>query len=131
MDNNSDFNFATVIHEILHSLALKHEHQRNDRNEYVDINYPAIEPELRDNDNKTYLSNNIDKLSEKEFNTYEVPYDYSSVMHYCPKCGAVEGQTVFTAKDQRYQTSMGQEIGPTFNDLQKVNRRYCLKQVIL
>ena len=63
------------IHEIGHALGLIHEQTRPDRDNYVDILY-----------------NNIDNQYDFDFEkwfypsvlTYDVPYDYGSIMHYAP-----------------------------------------------
>jgi len=62
---------ATIIHEIGHTVGLKHEHSRSDRDTYVTINEDNIKPD--------------DKANNFELYTQGVdvgPYDYASIMHY-------------------------------------------------
>ncbi|XP_055344390.1 astacin-like metalloendopeptidase isoform X3 [Paramacrobiotus metropolitanus] len=60
-----------VQHELMHVLGFFHEHSRSDRDEYV-----------------TIIWDNIAKSDKEQFakhedgNTYGLPYDYESVMHY-------------------------------------------------
>ncbi len=61
----------SIQHEVLHALGFAHEHQRPDRDDYVDINLDNIRPNRVGAFN---ILNSIDSL--------EVPYDYNSVMHY-------------------------------------------------
>ncbi len=64
---------GTVIHEIGHAIGLKHEHQRNDRNQHV-----------------TILSHNIEEDMAGNFTLFDQgrdvgPYDHGSIMHYGPR----------------------------------------------
>jgi len=63
---------GTMIHEILHVLGFQHTHNRPDRDLYV-----KISPEYRD-------SEQFKKGTWEKFNTYGLPYDYESIMHYGP-----------------------------------------------
>jgi len=57
-----------LSHEVLHTLGMKHEHQRPDRNDYIRIDLVC--------DNGAKNCRAVDP------NTYGSPYDYNSVMHY-------------------------------------------------
>ena len=65
-----------VIHELLHALGSRHEQSRPDRDDYVTIHTGNIEADKKSNFNK-YTSSSV--------STYNVPYDYTSIMHYGPK----------------------------------------------
>ena len=64
--------FGTMVHELGHVLGLGHEHQRYDRDQYIDVLEENIDPD--------YLSafNKINQI----FSTVYGRYDYYSVMHY-------------------------------------------------
>ncbi|XP_018396646.1 PREDICTED: astacin-like [Cyphomyrmex costatus] len=66
---------GTVIHEIMHATGFWHEHTRDDRDDYVTINWNNIK--------ESSLSNFV-KLSPDIVEDYDIPYDYDSVMHYSP-----------------------------------------------
>lgn len=56
---------------MMHAAGCYHEHTRPDRDQFVIINTENISPDQRDNFD----------ISPGQ-NTYSVPYDYRSVMHY-------------------------------------------------
>ncbi len=64
---------GNVIHELIHSLGIWHEHTRPDRDKYIHVYFQHIIPEAQPNFNKRPL-NLVDLLDE--------PYDYYSIMHY-------------------------------------------------
>ncbi|OWA53004.1 putative Zinc metalloproteinase nas-7 [Hypsibius exemplaris] len=59
-----------VQHQVMHAIGFRHEQSRMDRDEYVDIIWQNIPPDLK-NLFKTYHGR-----------TLELPYDYNSIMHY-------------------------------------------------
>ncbi|XP_015781919.1 astacin-like metalloprotease toxin 5 [Tetranychus urticae] len=63
---------GTVIHETMHALGFYHEHNRSDRDDYVEIIYDNIMEEAK---------NMFIKLSPDE-NRLFTTYDYDSIMHY-------------------------------------------------
>ncbi|MEM7720181.1 MAG: M12 family metallopeptidase [Pseudomonadota bacterium] len=63
---------GTVVHEILHALGFRHEHQRNDRDQHLTVLTKHILPEGRDNFEE-YKSG---------MSSYGTSYDYNSIMHY-------------------------------------------------
>lgn len=66
-----DIDQATMIHELGHVVGLLHEQNRADRNDYVKINWPAIDPEAR-----------LQFLRVAESDTAGTDYEYKSVMQY-------------------------------------------------
>ena len=66
---------GTALHEIGHALGLRHEHQQPDRDEYVVIR--------RENIRKVGGAGYADPFAKvTHMNSYGIPYDMSSVMHY-------------------------------------------------
>ncbi|GAV00421.1 hypothetical protein RvY_11270 [Ramazzottius varieornatus] len=60
----------TIIHEIIHSLGVDHEHQRSDRDEHVEIQWDNI-PEVM-----------WSQFKIKSHYNPPWPYDCNSIMHY-------------------------------------------------
>ncbi|XGW22751.1 hypothetical protein V3C99_005181 [Haemonchus contortus] len=62
-----------VLHELLHVVGLWHEHQRHDRDSYGQILYENVFKDFHDQ---------FIKITPNQATTYDVPYDYKSLMHY-------------------------------------------------
>ncbi|KAJ9463673.1 Nematocyst expressed protein 6 [Diplonema papillatum] len=101
----NDINLASgctlgvVIHEIGHSMGLSHEQSRNDRDNFVTVDFTEIEPGLEDNFDKT--GSNGRDLG---------PYDYRSIMHYSSYTFATGGDPVIISPQpigQRSSLSAG------------------------
>jgi len=97
-------NPRTITHEIGHSLGLKHEHQRPDRDDYLDVDLTILSPNVSLGD---YSIDNSIAVYPDRF------YDYGSIMHYRQNAGIASGQTgpVFDIIDSDaaavWQTAMG------------------------
>jgi len=68
-----------VVHEILHALGAGLEHNRVDRDTFIDVNLSNVAPL----DRKNYEKN-------VNFDTHKTPYDFFSIMHYGRYDGAID-----------------------------------------
>jgi hypothetical protein len=68
-----NFQVGIIAHQVGHALGFFHEHSRFDRDTYVHINLENIDLE--------YLSQ-FEKIDTSLMNTFGLPYDFASVMHY-------------------------------------------------
>ncbi|XP_046656133.1 hatching enzyme 1.2-like [Daphnia pulicaria] len=99
---------GTVIHELMHRIGFAHEHNRPDRDTYVNILW--------------------DKIIEKDRRQYAITqgssliyrYDYGSVMHY--PLGIK-----MTTKLNTNGAVIGQRDGLSKNDVIKLALMYCLR----
>ena len=73
---NSEDNCYTpgkIVHELMHSYGIYHEHLRPDREKYIEIMH----------DNILDYSKNIQKFMKmSHISTHNVEYDGKSIMHY-------------------------------------------------
>lgn len=77
---NRWFQVGITIHEIGHALGLAHEQARPDRNQFVTVNFANIQ------------SGRADQFElDPALINHQVPYDYSSVMHYSRKVSLQKG----------------------------------------
>ena len=95
--------YSAVLHELGHAVGLNHEHQRADRDKYVEIVWDNIEEGM---------GHNFTKLRE-DSQPVITPYDFKSIMHYgsyafsnnhkktiikkeCPACIIPQGSKITT-----------------------------------
>ncbi len=71
----------TLVHEIGYAVGLWHEHQREDRDDYVTVRYENLDKRLW----HAYLAEHQGGAA----------YDYASAMHYHPKASSANGESVF------------------------------------
>lgn len=104
------------MHELLHTLGVYHEHTRPDRDKHVSIDWSNV----ADGWQNTYKIGTL-----RDHNTYDVPYDYGSVMHYGPFSAAKDfTRPVMTAIEAEGQQQMGNRKGINFHDIHLVNHMY-------
>ncbi|EFO90523.1 CRE-NAS-5 protein [Caenorhabditis remanei] len=122
-DDQSCIQEDTVIHELFHVIGLWHEHMRADRDAFINVMYKNIEP-------AQYPQ--FEKLSSRDATTYNVPYDYKSVMHYDETAFAKPGKISMMTKDSKFQKVIGHPRDASSNDYKKVCAIYhcskCMNQ---
>ncbi|CAL8091368.1 unnamed protein product [Orchesella dallaii] len=102
----------TILHEMIHALGFLHEQSRPDRDKYVSVMWENIQPGKE---------HNFIKRDNKEVNTFGIPYDSRSIMHYHPNDFSWNGQPTIISK-------IGKRIGPTQDlrrsDIKKLKKMY-------
>uniref|UniRef100_A0A0K0EB05 Zinc metalloproteinase n=1 Tax=Strongyloides stercoralis TaxID=6248 RepID=A0A0K0EB05_STRER len=110
--------YGTVMHETLHSLGLEHEQARADRDSYIQLFIDNVMKGREHNFLKVDLANYL---------TYEVRYDFGSVMHYDTTAFGVDNKQTMIPLFPYYTKTMGMNEGPSFLDIKLINLHYCKK----
>ncbi|XP_018410011.1 PREDICTED: astacin-like metalloendopeptidase [Nanorana parkeri] len=122
LDPKSCMGYGVIQHELMHSLGFFHEHNRMDRDNYVDIKWQYISP------------GNQGDFTKNNGNTMNLAYDYTSVMHYGSKTFSnTSGQMSIVPKPNP-DIAIGQRIGLDSRDVEKINAIYncnlCRKKLL-
>lgn len=80
---------GTVLHEFMHSAGFLHEQNREERDQFINIQYQNIQ--------RGYESNFV-KAQKGSTSGFGVGYDYGSVMHYSANAFSVNGQPTIVTK---------------------------------
>ncbi|KFV11911.1 Meprin A subunit beta, partial [Tauraco erythrolophus] len=106
---------ATIEHEFLHALGFWHEQSRSDRDDYVTIMWDRI---------LTGRENNFVKYDDETSDSLNVPYDYTSVMHYSQTAFRNGTEPTIVTNIPDFMNIIGQRMDFSDYDLQKLNRLY-------
>lgn len=79
---------STIVHEFMHAIGFHHEQTRNDRDDFVTINFQNIQ------DN---VVSNFNKFTSGQF--FGTPYDIDSVMQYDEMAFSKNGQPTIVPKN--------------------------------
>uniref|UniRef100_A0A5S6QZ76 Metalloendopeptidase n=1 Tax=Trichuris muris TaxID=70415 RepID=A0A5S6QZ76_TRIMR len=107
--------YRTVLHELMHSVGFWHEHERQDRDNYVEIIWRNIRPGAH---------SQFNKVDPSESNTYGESYDYRSIMHYDSKSFSRNGRDTMVARQPGMTSVMGKSPDFSPSDLRKINNMY-------
>ncbi|CAJ0596166.1 unnamed protein product [Cylicocyclus nassatus] len=107
-----------VLHELLHVVGLWHEHQRADRDRFIKV--------VRKNVAKG-MKLQFKKVKPPQAYTYNVQYDYMSIMHYNKHTFAIGKRITMRTRDPRYQNLIGKVNDASPSDYLKVCRMYGCK----
>ncbi|XP_065483331.1 meprin A subunit beta isoform X2 [Caloenas nicobarica] len=106
---------GTIEHEFLHALGFWHEQSRSDRDDYVSIIWERIQDGT---------SHNFNKYDDKTSDSLNVPYDYTSVMHYSKNAFRNGTEPTIITNIPDFMDVIGQRMDFSDYDLQKLNRLY-------
>ncbi|XP_058122702.1 hatching enzyme 1.2-like [Anopheles ziemanni] len=112
---------GTPIHELMHILGFLHEMSRPDRDDYIRINRDAFKPEFQTD---TFFNVNFGKR-ETNVETYNISYDYGSIMHYSRYAGAQNRKYPVMENLQPYDKDDFGNTTLSPSDIAAINYRYC------
>ena len=109
--------YAGVIeHEFIHALGIYHQQSRSDRDDHVEILWQNI-PDNRKGQFQRYDTTVI--------NSYGLPYDFSSLMHYGSTDWGIGGQMTIRTLDASKQNLIGNVLaGTSSGDIELIRRHY-------
>lgn len=105
-----------AAHEIMHALGFWHEQQRYDRDAYISI----VTSNIKSSD-----LFNFDQYGPNILSTFNIPYEYDSIMHYGALDFAIDwSQITIKTLDAKYQYTAGSRYFPSFLDVLFINTLY-------
>ena len=110
--------FGSIVHEICHAAGLWHEQSRDDRDDYVTINWENIEAD-KDHNFQSYAIRGYDGSDIG-------PYDYGSLMHYGTHYFSRDGDPTIDVKvpPGTSTTQIGQRTHLSPGDVKGINYMY-------
>ncbi|KAG8570947.1 hypothetical protein GDO81_011479 [Engystomops pustulosus] len=104
-----------VQHEFLHALGFYHEQSRSDRDDYVTIFWENIQPGKE---------RNFIAYNDVTTSFLNVPYDYTSVMHYSKTVFQNGSEPTIITKNPQFSNLIGKHVDFSDSDVLKLNRLY-------
>ncbi|KAM3723215.1 Zinc metalloproteinase nas-7 [Dirofilaria immitis] len=107
--------YTTIIHEMMHVVGFYHEHERWDRDDYINIFWKNIDRTAIDQFGKVDLT---------KTSYYGQPYDYRSILHYDSLAFSKNGFPTMLPKQEGFASLIGNAKDFSEIDLAKINRMY-------
>ncbi|GMT20073.1 hypothetical protein PFISCL1PPCAC_11370, partial [Pristionchus fissidentatus] len=111
--DNGCMEYATIIHEMMHVVGFYHEHERWDRDSFIDIIWQNIDKGALDQFGKVDLS---------KTSYYGQSYDYKSILHYDSLAFSKNGFPTMLPKARASTIGNAKDFSDV--DLAKINRMY-------
>lgn len=115
LQKNGCFNRGIIMHELIHALGYDHMHSHSERNNFIDIKWDNIQPDA---------ISNFDQVDPEKFSNFGTRYDLYSVMHYDKTSFSKNGKSTIVPRNRRYKNIIGQRIGLSNGDAQRINNMY-------
>ncbi|GJQ74699.1 hypothetical protein Trydic_g21550 [Trypoxylus dichotomus] len=105
---------GTIIHEFLHAAGLYHQQSAALRDFYIEIVWKNIE------EGKNH---NFRKYDTNTTTSFDMPYDYGSIMHYSAYAFSSNGERTIVPRVANVE--IGNRIEMSETDVYKINQMYC------
>ncbi|XP_053673696.1 hatching enzyme 1.2-like [Anopheles nili] len=112
---------GTPIHEMMHTLGFLHEVSRPDRDQYIYVNRSALEPQYQTD---SFYNTNFAKY-ERNVETYNIGYNYGSIMHYTRYAGARDRRYPVLVNLKSYDEDDFGNSTLSATDIESIHFRYC------
>lgn len=116
-----------VIHEIGHVVGLKHEQQRRDRNDYVEIFEGNVTP---GNEHNFKMRPRHGRWDIPPYYATSPDYDHLSIMHYSRSAFARGASDTIRTLNPYYQDKIGQRQELSHSDRALINTFYQIENLI-
>lgn len=113
------FDIGIIIHELMHTLGFYHEQTRQDRDDYVQVIFDHVEPNMTYNFQKMPYTTDLNE-----------PYDYGSIMHYSEYAFSIKDKILKTIVPLQPGVQIGQREGLSKLDVIKLNKFYECKDYL-
>ncbi|XP_040168049.1 low choriolytic enzyme-like isoform X2 [Anopheles arabiensis] len=112
---------GTPMHEMMHILGFLHEVSRPDRDDYIYVNRSALEQRYQTD---SFYRNNFGKY-ERDIETYNIDYNYGSIMHYTRYAGARDRKYPVLVNLKPYDEPDFGNTTLSPSDIESIQFRYC------
>ncbi|KAK6054209.1 astacin [Cooperia oncophora] len=109
-----------IIHEMVHTLGVGHMHNRDDRDDYIQVDFSSM---------KENTTSQFKRMIADEVINY-TPYEYGSIMHYGADAFTRNGNITIAPLDQTYLWTIGSPI-PSFYDISTLNKLYNCTGIVI
>jgi len=109
---------GSILHELMHVLGIAHTQKRHDRDLYINYHKECVDPAGVEQ---------YEKFSEADLNTFKLPYQCNSIMHYRPDTYGNGHCKTMTATDPQHCKQIGSNT-PTKEDWMMLKKAHCKRK---